>query len=85
MKLYTVIKLEDTQRKLHGNHFTKLTRKCLISEQFMAVDLGNPSKDRERSVDTIILIATPDWSNRLSNFENVVETQFESVCKVECC
>ena len=49
----------------------------------MAVDLGNPSKDRERFVDTIILIATPDWSNRPSNFENVVETQFESICKVD--
>ena len=41
--------------------------------------LGNPSKDRQRFVDAVVLIVAPDWSNRLSSFENVIETQFESV------
>ena len=39
--------------------------------------LGNPRKDRQRFVDGIILISTPDWLKGLSNFENVVETPFE--------
>ena len=41
--------------------------------------MENPTKDRQRFVDTIILIPTLDWSNRLSNLENVVETLIESV------
>ena len=41
--------------------------------------LGNPSKDSQRFVDAFVLITAPDWPNRLSNFENVVESQFESV------
>ena len=41
--------------------------------------LGNPSKERQRFVDTIISISTPDWSAGLSNFEYVVETQLKSV------
>ena len=47
--------------------------------------LGNPSKDRRRFVDTIVLIAAPDWSKRLSNFENIIEGQFESVfeCQIQ--
>ena len=47
--------------------------------------LVNPSKDRERSVDAIVFIAAPDWSDRLSNFENVIETQFDRSSSVECC
>ena len=43
------------------------------------LSLENPSKDRQRLADAIVLIAAPGWSNGLSNFENVVETQFESV------
>ena len=43
------------------------------------LSLGNPSKDRQQLVDAIVLILAPDWSNRLSNFENFVETQFETV------
>ena len=41
--------------------------------------LGHPGKDRQRFVDAIVLIPAPNWSNELSNFEHVVETQFESV------
>ena len=44
---------------------------------FQEYSLGNPSKDRQRFVDSIILISTPDWLKGLSNFENVVETPFE--------
>ena len=39
--------------------------------------LGNPGKDRQRFVDAIALISALDWSERLSNFENVVQTPFE--------
>ena len=39
--------------------------------------LGNPSKDRQRFVDGIILISTPDWFKGLSNLEIVAETPFE--------
>ena len=44
---------------------------------FYEVSLGNPSKDRQRFVDSIVLISTPDWLKELSSFENVVETPFE--------
>ena len=37
--------------------------------------LGNPSKDRQRFVEAIVLI---DWSKTLLNFTNVVQTPFES-------
>ena len=39
--------------------------------------LGNPSKDRQRSVDAIVLISASVWPKRLSNFKNLVETSFE--------
>ena len=39
--------------------------------------LGNPSKDRQRFVDAIVLFCSSDWLKRLSNCENVVETPFE--------
>ena len=37
---------------------------------------GNPSKDRQRFVDSV-LISAPDWSIKLPNFENLLETPFE--------
>ena len=39
--------------------------------------LGNPSKDCQRFVDAVVLISAPDWSVKLSNFENFTETPFE--------
>ena len=54
------------------NYHRLFERKYLFS-------LGHPRKDRQRFFDAIVLIPTPDWSNRLSNFENFVEMQFESV------
>ena len=39
--------------------------------------LGNPSKDRQRFVDADVLISAPDWSVKLPNFENLLETPFE--------
>ena len=39
--------------------------------------LGNPSKDRQRFVDAVVLISAPDWSVKLSKFENLLETPFE--------
>ena len=44
--------------------------------------LGNPSKDRQRFVDAFVLISAPDWLNRLSNFENVIKTQFDPVLRM---
>ena len=41
-------------------------------------NLENPSKARQRFVDTIGLISAADWSKTLSNFENIVQTPFES-------
>ena len=51
----------------------------MISEsmQFHCTSLANPSKDRQRFVDGIVLISAPDLSKRLSNFENIVEKLFE--------
>ena len=46
---------------------------------FSTEQSGKSSKDRQRFVDTIVLIAVPYWSNGLSNFENVAVTQFGSV------
>ena len=43
--------------------------------------LGNPSKDRQRFVDAIVLIYDSDWSKGLSNFENIVNTPFEFVLR----
>ena len=40
---------------------------------------GHPSKDRQRFVDSVVLITAPHWPNRLANFETVVEMQFELV------
>ena len=39
--------------------------------------LGNPSKDRQRFVDAVVLISAPDWSVKLSHFENLLDTPFE--------
>ena len=39
--------------------------------------LGNPSKDRQRFVDAVVLISASDWSVKLSNCENLLETPFE--------
>ena len=39
--------------------------------------LWNSSKDRQRFVDAVVLISTPDWSVKLSNFENLLETPLE--------
>ena len=39
--------------------------------------LGNPSEDRQRFVDAVVLISAPDWSVKLSNFENLLDTPFE--------
>ena len=36
--------------------------------------LGNPSKDHQRFVDAVVLISAPDWSVKLSNFKNLLET-----------
>ena len=41
------------------------------------VSLGNPSKDRQRFVDAVVLISAPDWSVKLSKFENLLEMPFE--------
>ena len=43
--------------------------KCLFDHS----NLGNPSKNRQRFVDAFLLISASDWSDRFSNFENVVE------------
>ena len=37
----------------------------------------NPSRDRQRFVDAVVLISAPDWSVKLSNFENLLEMPFE--------
>ena len=37
----------------------------------------NPSKDRQRFVDAVVLILSPDWSVKLSNLEHLLETSFE--------
>ena len=47
------------------------------SVSYSITSLRNPSKDHQRSVDAFVLIFATDWSNRLSNFEIVTETQFE--------
>ena len=47
------------------------------STNMLIESLGNPSKDRQRFVDGIVLIVTPYWPKRLSNFENLFETPFE--------
>ena len=39
--------------------------------------LANPCKDRQRFVNSIVLIPAPGWSTRLSNFKNLVQTQSE--------
>ena len=39
--------------------------------------LENPSEDRQRFVDAVVLISAPDWSVKLSNFENLLDTPFE--------
>ena len=41
--------------------------------------LGNPSKGRQWLVYAIVLISTPNWSQELSNSENVIQMQFEPV------
>ena len=41
------------------------------------VSLGNSSIDCQRFVDAFVSVFAYDWSNRLSNFKNVVETPFE--------
>ena len=43
------------------------------------LSLGNPSRARQQFGNVSVLISFPDWPHRLSNFENVVETQFEAV------
>ena len=40
------------------------------------ISLGNPSKDSQRFVDAVVLISAPDWSVRILNFKNVIETRF---------
>ena len=44
---------------------------------FAVYILGNSGKDRQRFVDAVVLISAPDWSVKLSNFENLLETPFE--------
>ena len=39
--------------------------------------MENPSKVRQRFVDAIVLISTTDWSERFSNFVNVIGTSLE--------
>ena len=34
-------------------------------------------KDRQRFVDAVVSISVPDWSVKLSNFEDLLETPFE--------
>ena len=43
----------------------------------MLYSLGNSSKDRQRFVDADVLISAPDWSVKLQNVENLLETPFE--------
>ena len=43
----------------------------------LELSLENPSKDRTRFVDAVVLISAPDWSVKLSNSENLLETPFE--------
>ena len=47
---------------------------CSISRE---ISLGNPSKDRQRFVDAVVLISCPHSSVNLSNFENLLETPYE--------
>ena len=48
-----------------------------VSGKFGQISLGNPSEDRQRFVDAVVLISAPDWSVKLSNFENLLDTPFE--------
>ena len=43
--------------------------------------LGSPGKDRQRFVEAFVLFTASHWSNRLSNFENVVKALFISGCR----
>ena len=56
---------------------TELTLSSDFNVLTQQYSLGNLSKDRQRFVDSIILISTPDWLKDLSSFENVVVTPFE--------
>ena len=47
-----------------------------LAEMPKVISLGNPIKDRQRFVDTIVLISAADWPKQLSNLENVVQTPF---------
>ena len=46
---------------------------CIIDCSYL-FSLGDASKDCQRFVDAIVLISAPDWSKRLLNFQNVVQT-----------
>ena len=60
------------------NHFICLgTTDSRDLQSIVQISLGDPSKDRQRFVDAVVLISAPDGSVRLPNFENVVETAFE--------
>ena len=68
---------------MHANTFNWQVVQILeiFVQLFLSVPLrlGNASKDRQRFVDAVVLILTPNRSNKLSNFENVIGTRFESV------
>ena len=49
-----------------------------IKEPLTLFSPGNPSKDRQQFVDAVVLlIFAPDWSVKLSNFQNLLETPLE--------
>ena len=65
--------------KHHCSSFPWLyVRVRLVPFQFQQLSLGNRRlKDRQQFVHAIVLIFGPDWSESLSNCENVVRTPFE--------
>ena len=52
--------------------FLVTKHQCVVKDAWYS--RGNPGKDRQQFVCAFVSISASDWSNRLSNFENVIET-----------
>ena len=66
--------IRDSSHSDRCRSLNKSTTDAFASDShsvWFEISVGKPSKCRQRFVDAIDLISDSDWSERLSNFENV--------------
>ena len=80
---YNLVRFDHVSQQLSFRVLVATKCRCCCTQvddaefNLLAVEWDETTVDRQRFVDADVLISAPDWSVKLPNFENLLETPFE--------